>query len=282
LRKGAATVSTDPGSMVLGHTGVTTVLEDGATRAVVVHLTPVGSSPAAGTAFLALRGDRLLVVRLVISGLVADSRHPVHIHFGTCAGGGPIAYPLNDLVAGLDGIARSVTEVPGIQVIPPHGWFINVHTGPTMQDGGAVPISCGDVSLVEPVFAPGATRITGPVTVVLAMQDGSSANGTAELAFVAPDELSVSLRLNSLPPNTVHPAHIHFGTCAGGGPIAFFLPDVVADAEGNGVSETTLQGIDVIPPEGWSINVHQGPTLADGGITPIACGDVTPGAPVVP
>lgn len=266
---------------VAGHTGMSTVVADGPSRLVIVHLTPVGSATAAGTGFLAFRGDRLLVVHLEISGLVTGSRHPAHIHFGSCAGGGPIAYPLNDLVAGPDGIARSVTDVPGIQVIPPHGWYLNVHEGPTMQDGGATPIACGDVALVAPVFAPGARRPTGPVTFVLAMQNGSSANGTAELAFVGPDTLSVRLMLNSLPPNSVHPAHIHFGTCLGGGPIAFYLQDVVADAAGNAVSTTTLTGVDVIPPEGWYVNVHQGPTLADGGATPIACGDVTPGAPVV-
>ncbi len=251
-------------------------------REVVVHLTPVGQATAAGTALLTFAGSRRLQVRLVMRGLAPGSVHPTHIHFGTCAGGGPIGYPLRDLVAGADGVAESKTVVPGVQAIPPQGWYVNVHEGPTLAGLGATPIACGDVSVAAPVFAPGTRVGHGPAVVDLAPQGGSAANGTATLAFAGRQALLVTLRVRALPACTVHPAHIHFGSCAGGGPIAFPLDDLVAGPDGTAAGTSVLPGILVIPPQGWYVNVHQGPTLEGAGATPVACGDVLPPRPIVP
>lgn len=142
---------------------------------VLVNLGAAGTSVTAGIAALRFTGDRLLEVRLEVAGLTPDTRYPAYIHLGTCAGGGPAAHPLRDLVSDPDGTARATTVVPEVSVIPPRGWFIQVYAGAAFGDGTATPVVCGDVALPDPVFAPAATLVTGPVAVTLAMQDGSAA-----------------------------------------------------------------------------------------------------------
>jgi len=218
----------------------------------------------------------------LVSGLQPASAHPTDIHFGTCAGGGPTAYALADLVARANGTARGTATITGLTVIPPQGWFIVVHQGPTLAATGSAPVACGDVSPGSPVFAPRAQVAHNPVTVMLQPQNDSSATGVATLTFVGSEALAVRLSVSGLEAGSVHPAHIHFGTCAAGGPIGYPLDDLIAGPDGVAVGTTLVSGVRVIPTEGWYINVHQGPTLADGGATPIACGDVHPALPTTP
>lgn len=121
-------------------------------RGITVRLLPRNGSHAHGTATLRFVGRDTLRTSLDVSGLEPGSRHPAHIHFGSCAGGGPIGYPLNDLVAGPGGEARGVTDTPGVYVVPPSGWFVNVHQGPTLAGEGATPIACGDVAPARPIY----------------------------------------------------------------------------------------------------------------------------------
>jgi len=109
-------------------------------------LSPKNNSSVTGNAMLNFIGVGKLQVQVQVSGLTPNSVHPEHIHAGTCAAGGPITIPLNNLTAGPDGNATSTTIINGPPwfTIPTRGWFINVHQGPTMSDGGATPISCGD------------------------------------------------------------------------------------------------------------------------------------------
>ncbi len=110
-------------------------------------LSPKNSSSVTGNAMMNFIGVGKLQVQVQVSGLTPNSVHPEHIHGGTCSDGGPIIIPLNDLTAGADGKATSTTIINGPPwfTIPSRGWFINVHQGPTMSDGEAMPIACGDV-----------------------------------------------------------------------------------------------------------------------------------------
>ena len=240
--------------------------------ALIVHLLPVGGSGVTATARLAFGADDRLRVEITAQGLASSATYLAAIIFGTCAGGGPTAFPLGNLVPG----ETLGAVVPGVQLIPQHGWAIVI----TLASGTQV--ACGDVAPAAAILSPGATVLRGLVRVELAMQNGSPANGTATLYFAGPDALVATLRVNSLVPGSVHPAHIHFGSCSAGGPIGFPLANLVADPSGVAVSTTVIPGIDAIPPLGWYVNVHEGPTLVDGGATPIACGDVVTGGPVLP
>jgi Cu/Zn superoxide dismutase len=76
-------------------------------------------------------------------------------------------------------------------------------------------------------------------------------------------ELTVSISLTGLAPNSIHPAHIHAGnSCASNGAILYSLKNVVANEKGQ-ASVTTVVHLSHagIPVSGWYINVHNGPTL---------------------
>jgi hypothetical protein len=54
--------------------------------------------------------------------------------------------------------------------------------------------------------------------------------------------------------------HIHKGTCAAQGDVAYPLPDLRADASGKGTVSTTVENVTTAPPAtGWYVNVHMGP-----------------------
>ncbi|MDQ2717170.1 MAG: CHRD domain-containing protein, partial [Chloroflexota bacterium] len=88
--------------------------------------------------------------------------------------------------------------------------------------------------------------------------------------------LTVTIALFGLAPNSVHPAHIHSGICSTNGPILFPLNTVMANAGGDALTTTSISNVAKgIPATGWSINVHNGPTLATSDqAIPIACGNI--------
>jgi plastocyanin len=112
--------------------------------------------------------------------------------------------------------------------------------------------------------------------VVLSQKNNSEANGSIALNLIGPGMLEVQVKLSGLAPNSVHPAHIHAGTCEAGGPVVYPLNNLTADAQGNVTNTTIINGPPwlAIQSRGWFVNVHQGPTMSDVGATPIACGDV--------
>ncbi len=134
-------------------------------------LTPQNNSSVTGNATLNFMGPGVLQVQVMVSGLAPNSTHPEHIHAGTCEAGGGITIPLENLTAGADGTATSTTTIngpPWLAVLS-RGWFINVHQGPTMSDGGAKSISCGDVVKHDAAymrFTPGMLKIHTGDTVV--------------------------------------------------------------------------------------------------------------------
>jgi hypothetical protein len=103
--------------------------------------------------------------------------------------------------------------------------------------------------------------------------------GSANLLYDATNHiLTVTVSLSGLAPNSIHPAHIHPGSCAqpSGNQIVHSLNNMVADATGRASTTkafTNVQG--GIPAAGWYINVHNGPqvTTADQDVS-ISCGDV--------
>ncbi len=103
--------------------------------------------------------------------------------------------------------------------------------------------------------------------------------GNATLSWNYTDQmLTVQLTLAGLAPNSIHPAHIHEGSCTAAipGKVLYGLPNVVANAQGVATLTDKISVPKGIPASGWYINVHNGPTIS----TPtqaisIACGNVT-------
>jgi Cu/Zn superoxide dismutase len=102
--------------------------------------------------------------------------------------------------------------------------------------------------------------------------------GKADLTWDAASKvLTVRMSLTGLVPHSVHPSHIHSGSCTIPGRLIYPLQYVVADATGNATVTSTVKNIaDGIPATGWMIYVHNGPyVITDAQSLPITCGDIT-------
>ncbi|HXT35401.1 MAG TPA: CHRD domain-containing protein, partial [Chloroflexota bacterium] len=109
-------------------------------------------------------------------------------------------------------------------------------------------------------------------------QAGSQVNGVAILKFNPHEgKIDVTVDVAGLPPNSMHPAHIHSGiSCGANGPILFPFQPLKADAAGV-AHETVTIPAQAVPVTGWYVNVHMGPDLVGAHGTPIGCGVVTRG-----
>lgn len=121
---------------------------------VVVWLKSQNGSSASGTATLYFSAPDTLEVVVRMTGLVPESIHPSHIHEGECGSHGAILYDLTDVMAGADGTDTAVTTLHGMTEIPAHGWYVNVHEGPTLEGAGATVIACGTISLSASIPSP--------------------------------------------------------------------------------------------------------------------------------
>lgn len=115
---------------------------------------------------------------------------------------------------------------------------------------------------------------------VLTTQLTHSPVGTVDMSWdKSSDKLTVKVALTGLAPNSMHPEHIHSGTCASDpmGPIIYTLDPLKADAKGDAMAETVVSNVTHgIPMQGWYVNIHNGPTLdAPNGASPIACANIT-------
>lgn len=87
--------------------------------------------------------------------------------------------------------------------------------------------------------------------------------------------LTVQVTLTGLAPNSVHPSHIHEGSCARQGKVLYPLSNLVADAHGAAHATTKLSLPNGIPARGLYLNVHNGPGLAPADqFLPVACSDI--------
>ncbi len=109
-------------------------------------------------------------------------------------------------------------------------------------------------------------------------------SGTADLSWdLVSRALTVKVMLSGLAPNSIHPAHIHKGSCSNQGAVLYPLQNIVADAAGNGSSTTKIMNVTTgILGTGWYINVHNGPGLTPADqFLPIVCGDITNSHPSI-
>jgi len=94
--------------------------------------------------------------------------------------------------------------------------------------------------------------------------------GTAGLLWSQTNNiLVVTVTAVGLAPGSTHPNAIHNGISGGcsspiHGDVIYGLNAIIADSSGNGMSTTTIQNVPMgIPAQGWYIDIHNGPQLAD-------------------
>ena len=232
-------------------------------------------SPA-GSAQLAWNPtSHALTVDITLLGLAPSSKHPAHIHTGSCTKEGGDLYPLHDVLANEEGIGTSTSTINGVtEGIPASGWYINIHNGPAMaSDQESLSISCGNI--VNPnQKATSAQNLHIPLAASTA--PNQAATGDAQLKM-ASGTLTVVLSLRGLKPGTIHAAEVHAGGCGNQGKILYTLKPIVADKTGKGSTTTVIPGVPSAP-EAWYLTVHQTQDLTtQTGSDPIACGDVLTG-----
>ncbi|GAC1656909.1 MAG: hypothetical protein NVS4B7_01480 [Ktedonobacteraceae bacterium] len=89
--------------------------------------------------------------------------------------------------------------------------------------------------------------------------------------------LTVKVTLTGLAPKSIHPEHIHSGSCTNQGKVLYPLTTLMADASGTASASTPIPNVTSgIPASGWYVNVHNGPGLTTSDqFLPIVCGNVT-------
>jgi Cu/Zn superoxide dismutase len=127
-------------------------------------------------------------------------------------------------------------------------------------------------------FASCAPANTGPSYIVkisstgaLASTAASTVSGSASVVTMTDGTAKVVVNLTGMEPNSKHAMHIHVGSCANQGPVVIGLPDIAADANGNGSIEKMVETAKI--PAAAYINIHQ--KASDAGVGGgIACGNV--------
>jgi hypothetical protein len=107
-------------------------------------------------------------------------------------------------------------------------------------------------------------------------QNGSGVAGTGQI-YKEVGAFKVSIELTGLVPNSSHVSHVHLGSCASQGAIAYALLQVVADSNGRATATSTVAEDYALARTGWYVNVHLGEDLSEPGYVPsISCGDLPP------
>ncbi len=219
--------------------------------------------------------DKALVVKTTFTGLAPNSKHPAHIHSGSCANSGSVVHNLNTITADAHGNATTTTTIANISSgIPASGWLINVHNGPGMSPSDqATPIACTDISNTHASTSSTQT-VSANFTSAPPASTGQNASGTTQLSLSG-TTLTVTTTLSGLAPNSSHDAHIHSGSCTMQGYVVYPLNPIKADGKGNATTTTTIKNVTSIPASGWYINIHNGTTMSNQtSFDPIACGNV--------
>lgn len=233
-----------------------------------------------GTAALTYdAGAKTLTVEIKLVGLAPSSSHPAHIHAGSCAHQGAVAYPLTAVMADATGVADSKTTVSSIKEggIPDATWYVNVHNGPGLApDVQFQPLVCGDVANASKAASVTVQMLGGPTPPPGSVDE--TAMGTATLTIVN-GALQVVITASGLAPSGSHAAHIHMGSCESQGAVVHPLSSVIADAGGKGTSTTSVANVTSIPSGTWYVNIHRSTVLTtQTDFDPILCGDVAPGS----
>ncbi len=257
------------------------------TNAAVTVGADLKHSPKASADLTWNAATRELQVTINATGLAPNSTHPVHIHLGACARNAagqilymlmPMLYTLMPLQADGHGNGKSETTVKGVQKgIPARGWYINIHNGPTLNtELEARSIACGDITTNQPAAQ---TNQQVHLDLVATTAPDEAVQGTASLG-TANNALVLTLTVRGLVPHSKHMAHIHVGSCAMQGPVAYSLQPVIADGKGNATTKTTIgpNKFMNIPATQLYINIHEAGDMqgmqAQQGFNPIACGDL--------
>ncbi len=130
-------------------------------------------------------------------------------------------------------------------------------------------VACGSGSTAGSAPTPSATF-------TMSAMNGSGVTGTVQV-YKGASQFTVSIQLKGMEPKSAHVSHVHVGSCAKPGNIAYALLEVVADSSGNATATRTVAEYYSMPSQGWYPNVHLGEDTTEAAYLPsISCGDLPP------
>jgi len=220
-------------------------------------------------------GGGQLSATLSVFGLTPGSSHPVQL---IGPSGAPVA-SFGALVAGTTGQVSQTLDSAYAGSIP-DGSRLVIRNG---SQGGRV----ADERIARTGALNGAR--SGTMAALRAVEtgpDGASHGTPRGHATVSYDPaartLTATVDASGLTPGP-HAAHIHLGSCASQGGVAYMLMDLMANARGQIINQTrVISGVaGPMPATGWYLNLHQGdsqtilrngqPTIA---FRPLLCSDI--------
>ena len=111
-------------------------------------------------------------------------------------------------------------------------------------------------------------------TFTMGQMNASGVTGTGQV-YKGAGTFTVSIQLSGMKPNSEHVSHVHIGSCAKPGNIAYALLTVVADSQGKATATSVVAEYYSMPATGWYVNVHEGEDLTEPEYLPsISCGDL--------
>ena len=123
---------------------------------------------------------------------------------------------------------------------------------------------------------PSAAAPSPSATFTMTAQNGSGVSGTGQI-YKEVGAFKVSIQLTGLVPNSSHVSHVHLGSCAAQGKIAYALLQVVADSAGRATATSTVADDYSLARTGWYVNVHLGENMNEAEYVPsVSCGDMPP------
>lgn len=214
-------------------------------------------SSQSGVATLWMMGEDQTAVVISAAPSPEAVSQPVHIHSGSCVELGGVEVGLNNVVDGM-----SVTHVDRpLSDFLTGGFAINMHKSvPEIS----VYTTCGDIPMTELVEV--LADYTDPIAVGLHEMNGSGQSGVVTLTPLGL-KTTVTINVTPGPAGVEQPIHIHWGTCADLGPVAYDLSPVV-----DGMQETEISvTLPALRSGGYAINLHESVVNAS---NYTACGDI--------
>jgi Cu/Zn superoxide dismutase len=174
--------------------------------------------------------QQVLLITVGVNGLAPNSRHPVHLHAGSCAHPGKLLVTLPTLIANQAGQAALAARVNIAHVggLPPL-WLLNIHNGPILTaPQGMLALACAPVT--RRLFP--TPRHDRHILLQGTAAPNEAARGIAHLVLERTGVLTLSITVRGLVALSHHAVHVHAGSCEAQGKVLFALAPLIANRQG--------------------------------------------------
>ncbi len=213
--------------------------------AMIAPLTRLPLSFVTGMAAMVAQGGQTTFA-VSLAGFTPLTFHTVDIDGGACGSGAPARFRYS-VESDYQGEVHLLRTLPLSGI--PFGYSVTAHNT-LVKLGTTRPavLACGNVAtprrIVQLASANGSTTsAVGMIFEPAPVMGNAVKTGTNVIVYAV-----------GMQPNRAQPLHIHAGPCGSPAPIMYALSDLVADAQGRGVSGGAVT--DIVPLMGLSLHIH--------------------------